>query len=85
MGAFSFILGLRRGNPEPCCFTLRLLSGGTLMISLLDRIARAETEADREQFVRGVLGVDKFRPGSFVAGWLAGSLITKIVTESKRK
>jgi hypothetical protein len=55
------------------------------MISLLDRIARAETQKEREQFVRGILGVDNFRPGAFVVGWLSGSLVTKIVTERKRK
>jgi hypothetical protein len=49
------------------------------MISLLDRMARAETEADREQFVRGVLGLDKFHASSIVAGWIAGSLISKAV------
>jgi hypothetical protein len=53
------------------------------MITLLDRIARAETEADREQFVRGVLGLDKFHAGSMVAGWIAGSLIAKAVTGRK--
>jgi len=57
------------------------------MISFLDRLARAETEADREQFVRGFLGVDKFhaKSSSIVSGWIAGSLITKIVTDRKWK
>lgn len=53
------------------------------MITMLDRIARAETEADREQFVRGVLGTDKYHAGSIVTGWIAGSLITKAITGSK--
>ena len=48
-----------------------------MAIYLIDRLARLETEADREQFLRGALGLDKFHAGSLVAGWLAGSLITK--------
>lgn len=59
--------------------TPALLPLEVLMIPLLDRMARAETEADREQFVRGVLGLDKFHAGSMVAGWIAGSLISKAV------
>ena len=54
-----------------------------LMIYLLDRLAREESEADREQFVRGVLGLDKFHAGSMVAGWIAGSLISKAVVGRK--
>jgi hypothetical protein len=57
--------------------------GGFIMISFLDRMARAETEADREQFVRGVLGLDKFHAGAMVAGWMAGSLVTKIIPGRK--
>ena len=53
------------------------------MITLLDRIARAETEADREQFVRGVLGTDKYHAGAIVVGWVAGNLLTKAVTGNK--
>jgi hypothetical protein len=53
------------------------------MISFLDRMARAETEADREQFVRGVLGLDKFHAGAMVSGWMAGSLVTKIISGRK--
>ena len=53
------------------------------MIYLLDRMARAETEADKEQFVRGVLGLDKFHAGSMVAGWIAGSLIAKAIVDRK--
>jgi len=53
------------------------------MIYLLDRMARAETEADKEQFVRGVLGLDKFHAGSMVAGWIAGSLISKAIVGRK--
>ena len=53
------------------------------MISFLDRMARAETEADREQFVRGVLGLDKFHAGSMVAGWIAGSLTAKVIAGRK--
>jgi len=56
------------------------------MITLLDRLNRAESEADREQFLRGVLGLDKkVRPGAFIVGWLSASLISKTVTERKRK
>jgi hypothetical protein len=53
------------------------------MIYLLDRMARAETEADKEQFVRGVLGLDKFHAGSMVTGWIAGSLISKAIVGRK--
>ena len=53
------------------------------MIYLLDRMARAETEADKEQFVRGVLGLYKFHAGSMVAGWIAGSLISKAIVGRK--
>ena len=53
------------------------------MIYLLDRLAREESEADREQFVRGVLGLDKFHAGSMVAGWIAGSLTSKVIAGRK--
>lgn len=53
------------------------------MIYLLDRLAREESEADREQFVRGVLGLDKFHAGSMVAGWIAGSLTARVIAGRK--
>jgi len=53
------------------------------MIYLLDRLAREESDADREQFVRGVLGLDKFHAGSMVAGWIAGSLTAKVIAGRK--
>jgi hypothetical protein len=53
------------------------------MIYLLDRLAREESEADREQFVRGVLGLDKFHASSMVAGWIAGSLTAKTIARRK--
>jgi hypothetical protein len=82
-GAFSFTLVLDAGVIR----TLQLDPASSLeeilMIYLLDRLAREESEADREQFVRGVLGLDKFHAGSMVAGWIAGSLTAKVIAGRK--
>jgi hypothetical protein len=82
-GAFSFTLVLDAGEIR----TLQLYPASSLeeilMIYLLDRLAREESEADREQFVRGVLGLDKFHAGSMVAGWIAGSLTAKVIAGRK--
>ena len=54
-----------------------------MAIYLIDRLTRLENEADREQFLRGVLGVDKFNAKSFAGGLIAGGLAAKIITRSK--
>ncbi len=82
-GAFSFTLVL----DARAIWTLQLYPASSLeeilMIYLLDRLAREESEADREQFVRGVLGLDKFHASSMVAGWIAGSLTAKVIAGRK--
>jgi len=82
-GAFSFTLVL----DARAIWTLQLDPASSLeeilMIYLLDRLAREESEADREQFVRGVLGLDKFHASSMVAGWIAGSLTAKVIAGRK--
>lgn len=73
MGAFSLSLDWRRGNPEPCCFTLRL--NGGFMIALINRLNRAETQADKEEFIRGLANLkDTKKP--LLVGLVAGYLLT---------
>lgn len=45
------------------------------MLYLALRIARAETEADKREFVQGVLGTDKASIKSLAAGVLAATLL----------
>jgi hypothetical protein len=82
-GVFSFTLVLDAGAIRNPAALPRIFSWRILMIYLLDRLAREESEADREQFVRGVLGLDKFHASSMVAGWIAGSLTAKTIARRK--
>jgi len=47
------------------------------MLYLAERLARQETEADRQEFLKGVLGVNRVNVQSFAAGWISGSLLRK--------
>ena len=48
------------------------------MIFLAQRLLRAETDADKKEFVRGVVGLDKANAerkiaGGLITGWLLAS------------
>lgn len=49
------------------------------MINIANRLAREETEADKNEFIRGVVGLDKTNKGAKQAaiGFVAGYLLTK--------
>jgi len=47
------------------------------MLSLSERLARQETEADRREFLRGIVGIDHINIVSLAAGWLSASLLLK--------
>jgi hypothetical protein len=52
--------------------------GGT-MIYIAQRLLRAETEADKEAFVKGLVSLDtKGAEMKFAAGFIAGSLLSKL-------
>jgi len=51
---------------------------GGFMIFLAQRLLRAETDADKKEFVRGVVGLDKANAerkiaGGLITGWLLAS------------
>lgn len=46
---------------------------------VVDRLSQAKSEADRQEFLRGLLGQDKPRAGLFVASVVSGYLLTRAV------
>jgi len=49
------------------------------MIYIAQRLLRAETEADKEAFVKGLVSLDtKGAEMKFAAGFIAGSLLSKL-------
>lgn len=47
------------------------------MFYLADRLARMETDADRREFLKGVMGTDSLNVRSLAAGWIATSILLK--------
>jgi len=47
------------------------------MLYLAERLARQETEADRREFLEGVMGIDRINLKSLAAGWLSATLLLK--------
>jgi hypothetical protein len=47
------------------------------MLYLAERLARKESDADRREFVDGIMGLDKINLKSLAAGWLSTSLLLK--------
>jgi hypothetical protein len=54
-------------------------SYGGFMIYIANRLAREETDADKTEFIRGVVGLDKTHKGAKQAavGFVAGYLLAK--------
>ena len=53
------------------------------MYSIAQRLLRAETEADKEEFVRGLAGLDKNAgKKKIITGIVAGYLISKAVRKN---
>lgn len=54
------------------------------MKHIIDRMTRAESEADRQEFLRGILaGQDKPRTGLLVASVVSGYLLARSVVKKK--
>lgn len=44
---------------------------------IIDKLSDpTKSEADKREFTRGVLGMDKFNAVSYASGWVAGWLLT---------
>jgi hypothetical protein len=52
------------------------------MIFLVNRLNRAETEADKEEFVRGIVGLNKGGERKAAAGFIAGYLLSKALRKN---
>ena len=52
------------------------------MIFLANKLLRQETEADRNEFVRGLAGLDKNGGKKALAGLVAGYLISKAIKKN---
>jgi hypothetical protein len=46
------------------------------MKEIIDGLTAQKSAADKREFTRGALGMDKFNAASFAGGWLAGWLLT---------
>lgn len=46
------------------------------MKDFINQLSTAKTDADKREFLRGVLGTEKPKAGAFAAGWVAGWLLT---------
>jgi len=46
------------------------------MKDFMSQLSEAKSQADKREFVRGALGVEKFDAGKFAAGFIAGWLLT---------
>jgi hypothetical protein len=57
-------------------------SYGGIMIFLANKLLRQETEADRNEFVRGLAGLDKNGGKKALAGLVAGYLISKAIKKN---
>ena len=49
---------------------------------LVNRLNRAETEADKEEFVRGIVGLNKGGERKAAAGFIAGYLLSKALRKN---
>jgi hypothetical protein len=61
---------------NPACNTLRLPLE-ELMIYLAQRLLREETDADKQEFVRGVANLNKDGGKRIIAGLVTGYIISK--------
>jgi hypothetical protein len=52
------------------------------MIFLVNRLNRAETDADKEEFVRGVVGLKKGGEKKAAVGFIAGYLVSKALRKN---
>jgi hypothetical protein len=60
---------------NPACNTPAPSYGG-LMINLANRLAREETDADKQEFVRGLASLNQNGGKKIVLGFAAGYLLT---------
>jgi hypothetical protein len=61
---------------NPACNTPAPSYGG-LMINLATRLAREETDADKQEFVRGLASLNQNGSKKIVVGFAAGFLLSK--------
>jgi hypothetical protein len=52
------------------------------MIFLVNRLNRAESEADREEFVRGIANLNKDGNRKIAVGFVAGYLLSKALRKN---